>query len=53
MQHYQLMKAASIGPQQPLIFKDDVITLDVPKEGCTCNHEGWILFPAITPMVKL
>lgn len=45
---YSLRKAL-LGPEQPLYFKEDRISLNVPISGK--KLEGWILKPAFKPKV--
>ncbi len=46
--HYEA-KQAVLGPEQSFMFKDDAITLDIPKNGKTKNK--WKVNPTIQPKV--
>ena len=41
--HYD-SKKAQCGPEQPLKFSGNSITLDIPKEGCNVQDE-WKIYP--------
>ena len=49
-EHYKSRKAL-LGPQQRLVFKENKITLDIPKKGCVLQDDEWKLFPTIPPNV--
>ena len=44
MKRYYDSKKAQYGPEQPLKFSGNSITLDIPKEGCNVQDE-WKIFP--------
>lgn len=43
---------ARMGPYQEVIFKEEMITLDIPEEGTVVNN-GWTITPRTYPGVGL
>ena len=46
-----ISRKAVLGPEQSIIFKEDKISLDIPKEGRIVQDE-WKIVPTIPPKVR-
>ena len=51
IEKYYTEKNAQAGPTQSLVFKDNTVTLDIPKDGID-TEDGWKLKPATPPTVS-
>lgn len=52
VQNFYTSRKASLGPGQSIVFKDDKISLDVPKDGQVV-HKEWKIFPTKLPKVRI